>query len=105
MIGTVSVCMAQHIEKKEAVVNVLVDSLAKDKCLLQLDKRFYVVAVNDIRLIDKAQILSIQMYMPGMKEYDELVAEVGMADEKMVCAFCISMKPGSKLPSKFVTKP
>lgn len=104
MMGIVSVCMAQNLEKKEIVVNVLVDSLEKDKCLLQLDKRFYVVTVNDIQSIDKNQISSIQMYMPGMKEYNELVAKVDMADEKIVCAFCISMKPGSKLPSNFVTK-
>lgn len=104
MAGLVPVCMAQYLEKKETVVNVLVDSLEKDKCLLQLDKQLYVVTMNDIQLIDKNQISTIQMYMPEMKEYNELVDKANMTDIKIVCVFCISMKPGSKLPSKFVTK-
>lgn len=104
MIGIASVCIAQELEKKDTVVKVLVAPSEKDRCLLKLNEQLYVVTVNDIKLIDKTQISSIQMYMPGMKEYNALVTKVNMADEKMVCVFCISTKPGAKLPSKFVTK-
>lgn len=58
-------------------------------------------SIKDIQLIDKAQILSIQMYMPEMDDYNELVSKARLANEKIVCVFKISTKPGTTLPPKF----
>lgn len=102
-LGILPVCLSQNIEKnKNTPVKVLIDSSEKEKCLLQLDKQLYLVSIKDIQLIDKEHILSIQMYMPGMDDFNELVSKADLTDEKIVCVFKISTKPGVTLPSKFV---
>lgn len=101
-LGILPVCLSQNIEKnKNTPVKVLIDSSEKEKCLLQLDKQLYLVSIKDIQLIDKAQILSIQMYMPEMDDYNELVSKARLANEKIVCVFKISTKPGTTLPPEF----
>lgn len=103
--GFLSVCISQNIDReKNTSVKVLVTSSEKEKCLLQMDKQLYLVSLKDIQLIDKAQILSIQMYMPGMEDYDTLVSKAELTNEKIVCLFKISTKPGAKLPTKFVNE-
>ncbi|WP_139265140.1 hypothetical protein [Bacteroides ihuae] len=105
MIGIFPICISQNVRKeKSATVKFLVNSSEKDKCLLQLDKQLYLVVANDIQLIDKEQISSIQMYMPGMDEFNALVSKAKMTGEKIVCVFKISTKPGTKLPHKFTDK-
>lgn len=102
-LGILPVCLSQNIEKsKNTPVKVLIDSSEKEKCLLQLDKQLYLVSIKDIQLIDKEHILSIQMYMSGMDNFNELVSKANMTGEKIVCVFKISTKPGATLPSKFV---
>lgn len=105
MLGILPVCISQNIEKnKNTPVKTLVDSSEKEKCLLQLNKQLYLVSINDIQLIDKEHILSIQMYMPGMDDFNELVYKANMTNEKITCVFKVSTKSGAKLPSKFVNE-
>lgn len=106
IVGCLLTCVAQNIEKdKSSAVKVLVASAEKEKCLLELDQKLYLVAVSDVQLIDKEQILSIQMYMPGMDEFNSLVSKADMKNEKIICSIVISTKPGTKLPQKFVVEP
>lgn len=104
MLGFVSVCMAQNVEEKKMTVKVLAAPAEKNKYLLELDGLLYLVTINDVQLIDKEHIASIQMYMPGTKEFQSLITKAEMKDENIGGAFCISTHPGTKLPAKFTGK-
>lgn len=104
MLGFVSASVAQNVEEKKMTVKVLAAPAEKNKCLLELDGMLYLVTVNDVQLINKEHIASIQMYMPGTEEFQLLITKAKLKDENIGCAFCISTHPGTKLPAKFAAK-
>ncbi|WP_321481243.1 hypothetical protein [uncultured Bacteroides sp.] len=106
LMGILPLCISQNVKKeKKEKVKVLVASSDRERCLLQLNEQLYLLAAKDIKLINKEDILSIEMYMPGMEEFNALMSKADLKDDKIGCAFKVSVRPGTKLPQKFIVKP